>query len=269
MTLNICLAGATGWAGAELARGIANTADLVLVAGVSRSSSGRTLGEVLNDERLTGRIYASIAEALETPCDVFVEYTAPAIAKSNILHALNRGSHVVVGTSGLTDDDYAEIDPVAQRLGLGVLACGNFALTAVLLQRFTEMAAKHLQQWEIIEYASDTKVDVPSGTVRELAMRLSRVHRPEVTVPLAQMLGPREARGASLEGTQVHAVRLPGHTLGVDVIFGVADQTLVLRHSAGNSARPYVDGALLAIRKVSGLVGVHRGLDSVLDLNEN
>ena len=165
-----------------------------------------------------------------------------------------------------TNDDYAEIDAVARPLGLGVLSCGNFALTAVLLQKFAEIAAKHLEQWEIIEYASDTKVDVPSGTVRELATRLSQIKHSKITVPRSDTLGPVEARGANIGGTQVHAVRLPGYTLGVDVVFGVADQTLVLRHSAGNSARPYVDGAVLAIRKVSGLVGVHRGLDSVLDL---
>ena len=64
----------------------------------------------------------------------------------------------------------------------------------------------------------------------------------------------------------MHAVRLPGHVIGLDVIFGLPDQTLTLRQQAGSSARPYVDGALLAIRKVSGLVGVHRGLDRVLDL---
>lgn len=261
MTLNICLAGATGWAGAELARGIAASNDLVLAAGVSRTHAGKRLAEVLDDKRLQGYLYASTSEALGTPCDVFVEYTSPATAKANVIEALQRGAHVVVGTSGLSEDDYAEIDLVARTQGLGVLACGNFALTAVLLQKFAELAAGYLQQWEIVEYASDTKVDVPSGTVRELAMRLSRIKRPEVTVPLEDTLGPREARGASMNGTQVHAVRLPGHTLGVDVIFGVDDQTLVLRHSAGNSARPYVDGALLAIRKVPHLVGVHRGLD--------
>lgn len=64
----------------------------------------------------------------------------------------------------------------------------------------------------------------------------------------------------------MHSIRLPGHILGADVIFGLPDQTLTLRHQAGSSAQPYVDGALLAIRKVSELEGVHRGLDRVLDL---
>jgi len=266
MSLKVCLAGATGWAGSELARGIAAASELTLVAGVSRNHAGKLLGEALSDSRLTARLYASAAEALVEPCHVFVEYTKPASAKANVLLALQHGAHVVVGTSGLTEADFAEIDTVARERQRGVLACGNFALTAVLLQKFAESAAKVLSHWEIVDYGSATKADVPSGTVRELASRLSRVREPQVTIAPAQAIGPPESRGATVAGTQVHSVRLPGHVLGVDVIFGMPDQTLTLRHQAGSSARPYVDGALLAIRKVSGLVGVHRGLDRVLEL---
>jgi 4-hydroxy-tetrahydrodipicolinate reductase len=266
MAIKVCLAGATGWAGSELARSIAKTDDVTLVAGVARKEAGRVLGEVLGEPRLAGRIHASAAEALATPCDVFVEYTGPDSAKSNILTALEHGTHVVVGTSGLTDGDFAEIDVVAQRRQRGVLACGNFALTVVLLQKFAETAARLIPQWEIIDYAHDDKVDAPSGTARELAFRLSKVRAPQPAVPVAQTVGPRETRGATVSGTQVHSIRLPGYVISAEVIFGMPDQKLSIRHDSGNSARPYTDGALLAIRKVATLVGVHRGLDSVLDL---
>jgi 4-hydroxy-tetrahydrodipicolinate reductase len=266
MTIKVCLAGATGWAGSELARGMAKTADLALVAAVSRTHAGRSLGDVLGEPRLACPVHASAAEALANRCDVFVEYTKPAGARANILAALESGAHVVVGTSGLADDDYAAIDDVARRQGRGVLACGNFALTVVLLQRFAEAAAKLIPQWEIIDYAHDDKIDAPSGTARELAARLSRVRPPEPTVRVDQTVGPREARGATLSGSQVHSLRLPGFVISAEVIFGMPDQRLSIRHDSGGSARPYVDGALLAIRKVSTLVGVHRGLDSVLDL---
>ncbi len=266
MTTKVCLAGATGWAGSELARGIGAAADLALVAGVSRSRAGQLLADVLSDPRLSGCLFASAAEALAEPCDVFVEYTKPSSAKTNILLAIEHGAHVVVGTSGLTDADYSEIDAAARLRQRGVLACGNFALTAVLLQKFALMAAKYLTNWEIVEFGRGTKVDVPSGTVRELALRLAEVRVPLVTIAPGEAIGPSESRGATVAGTQVHSVRLPGHVLGVDVIYGMPDQTLTLRHQAGSSARPYVDGAVLAIRKVSALVGVHRGLDCVLDL---
>jgi 4-hydroxy-tetrahydrodipicolinate reductase len=264
--INVCLAGATGWAGSELARAIASTEDLALVAAVSRKQAGRVLGDVLNEPRLTSAVYASAAEALVNPCDVFVEYSKPDTAKTNILAALQRGAHVVVGTSGLVDADYAEIDVVARKQHRGVLACGNFALTVVLLQKFAEAAARLIPQWEIIDYAHDDKIDAPSGTARELAARLSKVRHPEPTIPLDKTVGPREARGATLSGSQVHSLRLPGFVISAEIIFGMPDQKLTIRHDAGSSARPYVDGALLAIRKVSTLVGVHRGLDSVLEL---
>ncbi len=220
----------------------------------------------MNLPGLTTPIFASATEALADGCDVFVEYTKPDVARANILAALEHGAHVVVGTSGLTDDDFAEIDVAARQTQRGVLACGNFALTAVLLQKFAVAAAKLIPQWEIIDYAADGKVDAPSGTARELATRLAEVRSPEPTVPIEQTVGPREARGATLAGSQIHSVRLPGYVLGAEIIFGMPDQKLSIRHDAGSSARPYVDGALMAIRKVSTLIGLHRGLESVLDL---
>jgi len=264
--ISICLAGATGWAGSELARGIAVAPDLALNAAISRTHAGRTLADVLGDARLTCPIYATAADALANRCDVFVEYTKPQSARANVLTALEHGAHVVIGTSGLTDEDYADIDAAAKRQGRGVLAVGNFALTMVLLQKFAEMAARLIPQWEVIDYAHDDKVDAPSGTARELATRLSRVRRAEPTVPIDQVVGEREARGATLSGAQVHSIRLPGFVISAEVIFGMPDQTLSLRHDSGNSARPYVDGALIAIRRVSTLAGLHRGLDTVLGL---
>jgi 4-hydroxy-tetrahydrodipicolinate reductase len=266
MVIRICLAGATGWAGSELARSIGTTEDLTLVAAVSRRHAGQSLGDVLAEPGLSCPVFGSAEEALGHPCDVFVEYTKPAIAKANVMAALRHGAHVVVGTSGLTDDDYREIDDFARKQRRGVLACGNFALTVVLMQKFAEAAATLIPQWEIFDYAHADKMDAPSGTVRELAHRLSKVRRPAMTVPLGQTVGPKETRGATIAGSQVHSVRLPGYVIGAEIIFGMPDQRLSIRHDAGSSARPYVDGAQLAIRKVADLIGVHRGLDTVLDL---
>ena len=211
-------------------------------------------------------IYASAAEALSRPCDVFVEFTTPESAKANILTGLERGAHVVVGTSGLTEEDYAEIADVALAQQRGVLACGDVALTAVLLQKFAEMAARLIPHWEIIDYAHDAKPDAPSGTVRELASRLATVQPPQLTIPVDQTVGEPGTRGAMVSGSQVHAIRLPGYVIGAEIILGLPDQRLTIRHDAGSSARPYVDGALLAIRKVPSSTGLHRGLDTVLDL---
>ncbi len=266
MVIRVCLAGATGWAGSALARAIAQSSDSVIVSAVSRTHAKRILGDVLGEPRLTCPVYATAQEALLHPCDVFFEFTQPEVAKSNVLAALERGAHVVIGTSGLTDQDYSEIAAAADKQQRGVLAVGNFALTVVLLQKFAEIAARYIPQWEIVDYAGDAKRDAPSGTVRELAHRLSAVRPSELTVPLEQTLGVVQARGARMNDSQVHSIRLPSYTISAEVIFAMPDQRLTIRHDSGSGAQPYVDGALLAIRKVSTVVGLQRGLDRVLDL---
>ena len=265
MKQKVCIAGGTGWAGSALSRGVFEAADMELVAAISRGHAGKSLGDVLEIDELNAPVFASVAEALTTKPDVLVEYTKPDVAKSNILSALRGGAHVVVGTSGLDEADYKEIGAVAQEVQRGVLAVGNFALTVVLLQKFAEIAAKYIPHWEIIDYAHAGKVDVPSGTARELANRLSKIRESQLDVPLDEIHGPVESRGTRLDGSQVHSVRLPGYVISIDTIFGMYDQKLILRHESGSSAEPYIDGALLAIRKVSELVGLHRGLDSVMD----
>jgi len=104
--IRICLAGATGWAGSALARGIFEAPDLELVAVISRSHAGQVLGDVLGVKELAAPVFTTVAEALATRPDVFVEYTKPNVAKSHIVSALQSGAHVVVGTSGLSTDDY-------------------------------------------------------------------------------------------------------------------------------------------------------------------
>jgi 4-hydroxy-tetrahydrodipicolinate reductase len=266
MIRSVCLAGAAGWAGSALSRGIFEAPDLELIAAISRSRAGQVLGDILDIKGLDTPVFATTVEGLTTVPDVFVEYTKPEVAKSNILSALQSGAHVVVGTTGLSEDDYQEIDTVAQEVQRGVLAVGNFALTFVLLQKFAEIAAKYIPHWEIIDYAHSDKIDAPSGTARELAHRLSNVRESQLDLPIDKMHGPKESRGVRLEGSQIHSVRLPGYVISVDTIFGMHDQKLLLHYESGSSAEPYVDGALLAIRKVVELIGVHRGLDSVMEL---
>ena len=264
--IRVCLTGPTGWAGSELAKAIGRQTDMQLVAGVTRTHAGRSLSAALGDDAPAAPLYASAAEALEVQCDVFVEYAHASVAKANVMAALNADAHVVIGSSGLTDEDLAEIHELAQARGKGVLAVGNFAITVVLLQKFAEMAAKVLPEWEVIDYASAAKVDAPSGTARELASRLAAVRAPQPSNAVDATVGPREVRGATLGGAQVHSVRLPGYVIGVEALFGMPDERLTIKQESGSSARPYVDGALLSIGKVGTFTGLRRGLDTVLDI---
>ena len=264
--MKVVVAGATGWAGSALSVGISEAADLELVGAVSRSSAGSRLGDVLGVGDSDLVVSGTVEEALASRPDVFVEYTHPGVARQNVLSALEAGAHVVVGTSGLDNDDYEVIDAAARAAGRGVLACGNFSITAVLMMRFSEIAAGWVKNWEVIDYAGAGKVDAPSGTARELADRLAKKGPPDLAVAIEDTQGEKAARGAGFDGTQVHSIRLPSYIISVESIFGAEDERLTIRHDAGTSATPYVAGALLAIRNVGSLVGLHRGLDTVMDL---
>ena len=265
MTISVCIAGASGWVGKPLCIAVAQAEDIKLVGAVSRTHEGHPLREVLTDSRLDINISGSVAEALNTPTDVLVDYTNAEVVKANVMTAVGKGVHVVIGSSGLTDEDFLEIDKAAREHHVGVIAAGNFAITAVLLQRFACEAAKYLNHWEIVDYASAEKQDAPSGTTRELAFRLSEVKKPEITHPIDATIGEKTSRGVTLNGTQIHSIRLPSYVISVEAIFGAKDERLTIRHDAGSGAEPYIQGTLLAIRKVRDHVGLVRGLDRIMD----
>jgi 4-hydroxy-tetrahydrodipicolinate reductase len=268
MTIRITLAGATGWVGTALVAAVAAADDLALVGAVARSAAGRDAGEAAGGRPLGVVIAATLEEALETPSDVVVDYTKPHAVKGHALAALARRRHVVVGTSGLGADDYAEIDEAALAAGRGVLAAGNFSITATLMRRFALEAARYVPDVEVIDYASAAKADTPSGTGRELAELLGRVRLAPTAKPVAELSGVRETRGGAIGAprpVQVHSVRMPSFVLSCEAILGADNERLTIRHDAGSSAAPYVAGTLLAARRVGGFVGLRRGLDAVME----
>ncbi len=249
--IRVCIAGVTGWTGRPVAAAVEAASDLELVAGISRSDPAS---------------YSSVAEALDAvEADVLVDYTHAAAVRGNVLAAVERGVHVVIGSSGLSAADYDEIDRLARERAVGVIAAGNFSLTAALLLRAAVDAARYLEAWEVIDYAKGTKPDAPSGTARELAERLDAVRPPALGVPIGEILGAPEARGATVAGTQVHSLRLPSFIVSTEIVFAAEGERLSIRHDAGETAAPYVAGTLLAIRAVATRVGLVRGLDQLLD----
>jgi 4-hydroxy-tetrahydrodipicolinate reductase len=254
-SLSICIAGVTGWTGRALADAVAAAGDLELRSGVSRSAAG---GEIHG-----APVHGSVGEGLDG-VDVLIDYTSHDVVKANALAAIERDVAVVIGTSGLSSGDFSELDEAARPRGVGVIASGNFSLTAAMAQAAALLAARHLPSWEVIDYASAGKPDAPSGTARELAERLGQVRPAEVARPVEDTAGMREARGASIGGTQVHSLRLPSFVVSTEVVFGLPDERLSIRHDAGSSPAPYVAGTLLAARAAPGTVGVVRGLDTLL-----
>jgi 4-hydroxy-tetrahydrodipicolinate reductase len=208
-------------------------------------------------------VSGQIADAL-AGADVLVDFTEAAATKQHALLAVERNVHVVIGTSGLSAADFVEIDRAARAAGVGVVAAGNFSLTAAMAQAGALLAARFLPQREIIDYASAAKPDAPSGTARELAERLAAVATHQYVVAVDETTGHPEARGAQIAGTPVHSLRLPSFVVSTEVVFAQPDERLSIRHDAGSSPAPYVAGTLLAIRAVRHIVGVVRGLDTLL-----
>jgi len=233
--IRVCIAGITGWVGVPLAQALRESDDMELVAGVARSSAGETIDGV--------PVFAGVEAALAVPFDVMVDYTSAHSVAANVLAAVRGDRHVVVGSSGMTDADYETVDAVARERGKGVIAGGNFSLSAALLQRFAVEAAKYFPRAEVVDLAYIGKIDAPSGTARELSWRLSQV------------------TGAP---PPVHSVRLPGYTIGVEVRFGAASERLTLQYDGGPGAEPYIAGTLLAVRRVATVRGVVRGFDTLL-----
>lgn len=268
MAIRVVMAGATGWVGKALVPAIVAQDDMQLAGAVSRGGAGQDAGVAVGVSASGIVVSGSLADALQAPSDVLVDYTKPHVVKDHALLAISKGRHVVIGTSGLGAADYAEIDKAARDNGVGVLAAGNFSITATLMKRFALMAAKYVPDVEVIDYASAKKPDAPSGTARELAEALADIRKPSTARPQSEVSGVPETRGGAVgagAGVQVHALRLPSYILSCEALFGLPDERLTIRHDAGSSAAPYVAGTLLAIRRVAEIKGLVRGLDALMD----
>jgi 4-hydroxy-tetrahydrodipicolinate reductase len=151
----------------------------------------------LGEDPLGLAVSGSVSEALDG-IDVLIDYTSPIVVKANALSAIDAGVAVVIGTSGLTGSDYGEIDEAARARSVGVVASGNFSMTAAMCQAAALLDARHLPHSEVIDYARATKPDVPSGTARELAERLGEIPSPVLAFRSRTFRGPgrREARGS-------------------------------------------------------------------------
>ena len=246
--IRVGVVGAAGRMGREVSRSVVADPELELVAVVDPSHAGQVV------ERLT---IANGLEALtDAEAEVAVEFTRPDAGPSNISWCVANRIHVVTGTSGF-DPDPAWAD---QR-EVGVFIVPNFAIGAVLMQRFAELAARYLPEAEIIELHHPDKPDAPSGTAMATARRMAaaRGTAPEEHVE-ERVPG---ARGAQVEGIHVHSVRLPGLVAHQAVILGGQGQTLTIRHDSSDWSS-FMPGVMMAVKAVASRPGLTLGLDELL-----
>lgn len=208
----------------------------------------------------------SLDEVADGATDVLVDFTAPDVANAHLADALSRGFHLVVGTSGITDVVVAELATAAGG-GANCVIAPNFAIGAVLMQRFAAQAAPYFDAVEVIELHHDKKVDAPSGTAMATAKVISHARqaaKKSVPADPTTIEHAKGARGARVDDVPVHSVRLPGHVAHQEVLFGNAGETLTLRHDSIDRVS-FMPGVLLAIRKVASTPGVTVGLEHLLE----
>ena len=198
----------------------------------------------------------SLEAVLDAGADVAVEFTLPDSVKRNTAWLLERGVHAVVGATGLSDDDLADLEKLTGPANLFVAP--NFAIGAVLMMRFAEQAARHLPDVEITELHHERKVDAPSGTALRTARLIAEARR---GAPARSDDDP--ARGLLVDGVPVHSVRLPGIMASQEVVFGGAGQTLTIRHDSIDRSS-FMPGVLLAVKRVAQMPGLTVGLEALL-----
>jgi 4-hydroxy-tetrahydrodipicolinate reductase len=261
--LKVCVSGALGTVGRALVAGLAAADGFILHSAVARREVGRDAGEVVMGRPVGVAIEDDLERALDRRPDVVIDYTHPSVIRRHVDLALTRQVPIVIGTTGLTDADFERIDAVARSAGVGV-ATGNFSVTAALMQHLARFAARHVADWEIVEYGSARKPDAPSGTARELAELLHHERTGGATPAPAEPIGPPEARGAAIGGAHVHSIRLPGCGPAVEVVFGLPGERLIIRHDEQGDPGIFVSGSLLAARQIQERSGLVRGLDTLL-----
>ncbi|HEX8002983.1 MAG TPA: 4-hydroxy-tetrahydrodipicolinate reductase [Mycobacteriales bacterium] len=219
--------------------------------------------EEAGDLTLVARLDAGYDAAELDGADVAVDFTHPDVVMGNIEECVRRGVHVVVGTTGFTDE---RLDTVRALLdeapGVGVVIAPNFGLGAVLMMRFAEQAAPFFDSVEIVELHHPGKADAPSGTARATAARIGAARDGRAN-PDATTSALDGARGAVVAGVPVHSVRVAGLVAHQEVLLGSAGETLTIRHDSTDRAS-FMPGVLLAVRAVGARPGLTLGLDPLL-----
>jgi 4-hydroxy-tetrahydrodipicolinate reductase len=253
--------GAGGRMGQEVCRAVSGAPDLELVAAIDPGHVG---GDAC------GRTIAGEVNALsDLGAEVVVDFTIADAVRHNARHYALLGIHAVIGTSGLSDADMADLDKLFSGSGPNAVIAPNFAVGAVLLLHLCRIAAPHMDGAEIIELHHDAKRDAPSGTAMHTAAVIAAARRQAGSRPLPPdpttdvvLAG---ARGGEAEGVHVHSVRLPGLVAHEEVIFGATGQSLSIRHDSYDR-RSFMPGVLLAVRAVPGRPGLTVGLEALLGL---
>jgi 4-hydroxy-tetrahydrodipicolinate reductase len=245
MTIKVGVLGAKGRMGSTVCEAVMNDEDLELVARVDEDDSLDFL--------------------LEVGTEVAVDFTTPSVVKDNIRFCLEHDIHAVVGTTGLTSDDLAEIEAWAKESEANCFVAPNFAIGAVLMMQFAAKATPYFDSAEIIERHHERKLDAPSGTALRTAELMNAARDDDWVEPSDETETLQGSRGGRSDGIHIHSIRAPGYVAHQEVVFGAPGETLTIRHDSVDRVS-FMPGVLLAVRAVADRRGLTVGLEHLLDL---
>jgi 4-hydroxy-tetrahydrodipicolinate reductase len=266
--IKVLVSGAAGRMGREVVKAVASDEETQLVGAVDRNLVGHDAGEVAGVEAQNVLIQEDLATALKSSgAHVAVDFSTPQAVCANIQIMLDNGVAPVVGTTGLKQSDLDEIDAASRKAGVPVFIAPNFAIGAVLMMKFAAECSKLFEHAEIIEYHHEKKLDAPSGTAFKTAQVMIEARGSD----FAHVGGDEESdgstapgsRGGQMGGIAIHSIRTPGYLAHQEVIFGMAGQTLSIRHDT-ITRECYMPGVLRAVKAVRGLQGLTYGLEKIL-----
>lgn len=263
--IRIVIAGPRGKMGREAVKMVTGVDHFQLTAVVDSKNNGKQLKDLDGFPELAIPIFEDMEECfMQVDCDVLIDLTTPEAGKKHMEIAFRHHVRPVVGTTGFTDEDIEQLTDIANEKEIGAIIAPNFAVGAVLMMKFSQMAAKYLPDVEIIEQHHDQKLDAPSGTALKTAKMIADVRSEKVQGHPNETETLDGVRGGSIEGIRLHSVRLPGLVAHQQVLFGGEGQTLTIRHDSMSRAS-FMPGIKLAVETVMKLDLLVYGLENIVE----
>lgn len=248
--IKVAVCGALGRMGKEVVNTILDCPDTELVAKIDIAAED---------------MYHTIEEA-DRVCDIdlLIDFTQPKSIFENATYCLTHGIKIVIGTTGLTDEQIEELKKLSEENNTGCFIAPNFSTGAVMMMMFAKLAAKYFDNAEIIEYHHNQKKDAPSGTAIKTALMMSeaKVDFTNGNCPETETIQGSRG-GNSYSNIHIHSIRMPGYMASQEVLFGSAGQTLSIRHDS-TDRKCYMPGVLLAVKHVAENNNFVYGLDNII-----
>jgi 4-hydroxy-tetrahydrodipicolinate reductase len=262
--IRVAVVGAAGRMGREVLRSLTPQFGFKVLVAVDRSEIGKHCSELIGPNAPDVVIQDRLGSALDqNPVDVMVDFSHHSAAGAHATSAMKRGASPIIGCTGMSESDMSELRCLVKEYPVPAMYVPNFALGAVLMMRFSQIAAKWLPDAEIIEFHHDRKEDAPSGTAMLTAQLIAEARTSEPTRLPRPAIKAEGARGGRVSEIPVHSIRLPGFMAHQEVVFGSPGEVLQIRHDSTDRAA-YMNGVRLAVRHVRSLDGFVVGLDKIL-----